>query len=71
MLGFVRAEFPESGEYANYYAAEEKASCDALNSIRSLPKLESPAAHRERKLAETGADPEAAKEEKTSFYAYF
>ena len=43
------------------YAAEEKVVREAMNGIWSLPKLESPAAYRERKLAETGVDPEGAK----------
>ena len=50
-----------SGTYVNYYAAEEEVAREAMNGIWSLPKPESPAAHRERKLAEAGADPEGAK----------
>lgn len=59
--GLAQAPSAESGKHANYYAVEEKAARDALNGIWSLDQQESPAAYRQRMLAETGIDPEAVK----------
>lgn len=59
--GLAQAPPPGSGKYANYYATEEKAARDARDGIWSLPEMESPAAYRQRLIAETGKDPEARK----------
>lgn len=59
--GLAQMPLPDSGQYANYYAAEEKTAQDTLNGIWSLPDPESPAAYRQRIIAETGQDPETCK----------
>ncbi len=51
----------ESGEHALYYAVEEKGARAARRGLWSLPDTENPAAFRQRRIAETGQDPEAEK----------
>ena len=52
---------PASDEHALYYAVEEKAARAARRGLWSSPEAESPAAFRQRRIAETGQDPEAEK----------